>query len=227
MKKFYKFLSLALLVTILIPSNNPKAYIDSNSIEPKYIIYIDVNSFTLSLINNKTKLTEKIYPVAIGKPNTPSPIGTWQITSKALMKDAFGGYWLGLNVPWDTFGIHGTNRPDSIGTMASGGCIRMYNHNVKELFNLVDYGTSVVISGGPNWRFSNYNRIIKPNNRGTDVYLVQMKLKALGYFPYPITGIYESTLEKAVLSYKEEHGFPVTNEIDSKFLDSIGLWKFE
>ena len=32
-----------------------------------------------------------------------------------------------------TYGIHGTNRPSSIGKEASYGCFRMYNQNVLEL----------------------------------------------------------------------------------------------
>ncbi len=35
------------------------------------------------------------------------------------------------------FRIHGTNNPRSIGKFASHGCIRMYNKDVKKLYNLV------------------------------------------------------------------------------------------
>ena len=35
------------------------------------------------------------------------------------------------------FRIHGTNNPKSIGTAASHGCIRMYNKDVKKLYEMV------------------------------------------------------------------------------------------
>ena len=180
-----------------------------------YLIYIDVNSLTLSLIDKKTEETVKTYPVALGKKDTPSPIGTWKITSKALKDGPFGGYWLGLNAPWDTFGIHGTSRPDSIGSYASNGCIRMLNHHIKELFFLVEYETSVIVSAGPSWLFSPYVRTIKPNDRGTDVYDVERILSSKGYFFDTIDGIYDYTLEKSVLEYREEHNLPIKNEIDT------------
>jgi len=50
---------------------------------------------------------------------------------------------MGLSQPH--YGIHGTNNPASIGTAASNGCIRMYNEDVNELFNLVSVGTPVTI----------------------------------------------------------------------------------
>lgn len=100
MKKKFNFLILTLILFIFLPSNFINANSLENNTEPKYIIYIDVNSFTLNLIDKQTKKIVKTYPVAVGKPKTPSPIGTWQITSKALMKDAYGGYWMGLNAPW-------------------------------------------------------------------------------------------------------------------------------
>ena len=37
------------------------------------------------------------------------------------------GSWLGLNVPWGKFGIHGTLDPHSVGWASSHGCIRMNN----------------------------------------------------------------------------------------------------
>jgi lipoprotein-anchoring transpeptidase ErfK/SrfK len=43
------------------------------------------------------------------------------------------------------YAIHGTNRPDSIGTYASYGCIRMHNHDIVDLFDRVAVGTQVVV----------------------------------------------------------------------------------
>lgn len=204
-------------------------YSQNNIQEPtKYIIYIDVNNLTLSLINKSTNEPVKIYPVAIGSLSTPSPIGTWQVVNKAIKEEsAFGGYWLGLNAPWDTFGIHGTSRPDSIGQMKSNGCIRLNNYNIKELFYLVEPGTSVIIDGGPSWLFSPYARNIKPNDRGCDVYHLQRRLKDLRYYFGEVNGIYEYTLELAVLKYRCDYCLPGTSEVDRVFLDSIGLPKFE
>jgi lipoprotein-anchoring transpeptidase ErfK/SrfK len=42
-----------------------------------------------------------------------------------------------------TYGIHGTNRPGTIGTSASYGCFRMYNADILALFKQVKIGTVV------------------------------------------------------------------------------------
>ncbi|MBU0858573.1 MAG: L,D-transpeptidase, partial [Alphaproteobacteria bacterium] len=39
--------------------------------------------------------------------------------------------------------IHGTNEPQSIGSNASSGCIRMLNEHVIDLYNRVPVGTAV------------------------------------------------------------------------------------
>ena len=44
-----------------------------------------------------------------------------------------------------TYGIHGTNRPGTIGTSASYGCFRMYNAHILALFNQVRVGTVVYV----------------------------------------------------------------------------------
>jgi lipoprotein-anchoring transpeptidase ErfK/SrfK len=44
------------------------------------------------------------------------------------------------------YAIHGTNRPESIGTFASYGCIRMHNHDIVDLFERVSVGTQVVVT---------------------------------------------------------------------------------
>jgi lipoprotein-anchoring transpeptidase ErfK/SrfK len=51
-----------------------------------------------------------------------------------------------LTLSGGEYAIHGTNRPDSIGTYASYGCIRMYNQDISDLFGRVSVGTSVIVS---------------------------------------------------------------------------------
>ncbi len=43
------------------------------------------------------------------------------------------------------YAIHGTNRPGSVGTFASYGCIRMYNSDIVDLYARVSVGTPVVV----------------------------------------------------------------------------------
>ncbi len=43
------------------------------------------------------------------------------------------------------FRIHGTIKPNSIGTAASSGCIRMLNQEVIELYGLTRVGTKVIV----------------------------------------------------------------------------------
>lgn len=231
MKRSIHLLLILLLLSLSLPISSVKSYelynANKESLNNKYIIFIDVNQLTLSLLDSETKEVKKSYPVAIGKKDTPSPIGNWKISSKALMNGPFGGYWLGLNAPWDTYGIHGTSNPNSIGSMASSGCIRMFNNNAQELYSLVDYGTPVIISSGPSWLFSSYVRDINRNDKGTDVYEVQRRLQSLGYFKEKPDGIYNYSLEIAVENYRKDTNLPGTSLIDKKFLNSIGIFKFE
>ena len=50
-----------------------------------------------------------------------------------------------LTLTGGEYAIHGTNRPSSIGGYASYGCIRMYNHDIVDLFSRVQVGTPVVV----------------------------------------------------------------------------------
>jgi lipoprotein-anchoring transpeptidase ErfK/SrfK len=50
-----------------------------------------------------------------------------------------------LTLDRDEYAIHGTNRPDSIGTFASYGCIRMLNADILDLYEQVAVGTRVVV----------------------------------------------------------------------------------
>jgi lipoprotein-anchoring transpeptidase ErfK/SrfK len=45
--------------------------------------------------------------------------------------------------------IHGTNRPDTIGTAVSSGCFRLVNGDVADLYEKVPVGTKVIIRQKP------------------------------------------------------------------------------
>jgi lipoprotein-anchoring transpeptidase ErfK/SrfK len=51
-----------------------------------------------------------------------------------------------LTLDLDEYAIHGTNRPGSIGTYASYGCIRMHNEDIIHLYGQVRVGTRVVVT---------------------------------------------------------------------------------
>jgi lipoprotein-anchoring transpeptidase ErfK/SrfK len=51
-----------------------------------------------------------------------------------------------LTLTGGEYAIHGTNRPQSVGTYASYGCIRMFNEDIVDLFGRVRVGTQVVVS---------------------------------------------------------------------------------
>ena len=109
-----------------------------------YSITINVTARRLTLLKNGKVF--KTYPIAVGKPSTPTPKGNFRIINKAYQPGGpFGARWLGLNAPNGDYGIHGTNNPSSIGNAVSNGCIRTYNNNIIELYNTVPIGTPVKI----------------------------------------------------------------------------------
>lgn len=105
-------------------------------------ITVSIKAKTLTLYKNGRML--KAYPVATGKPTTPSPIGTFSIKNKQVNPGGpYGTRWMGLTAPH--YGIHGTNVPTSIGNAASNGCVRMLNKDVEDLFNYIGVGVVVRI----------------------------------------------------------------------------------
>ncbi|MDK2932848.1 MAG: hypothetical protein PWP27_658 [Clostridiales bacterium] len=195
------------------------------STEKPYEIYIDLSEHRLYLFKNGELI--KKYPVAGGKEQTPSPYGVWKIVHKSDWGEGFGGHWLGLNVPWGQYGIHGTTRPSSIGYSASHGCIRMFNHHAKELWHTVPYGTPVIITQGPYTPFGLYPRTIMPGDRGSDVMHVQMILKKKGFYEGAIDGIYGDGMKSAVFAAQKQVGIPPHNEIDNQTLNALGIFRFE
>lgn len=97
----------------------------------------------------------KKYPISSGASPSYTPEGKFTIISKLVNptwistktgqvipggtpQNPLGRRWLGLSIDGGSmYGIHGTTSPWSIGTDSSLGCIRMFNNNVEELFNLI------------------------------------------------------------------------------------------
>ena len=136
----------AIVVSILVIKNkvkNKKVVATSSNNKQKYKILVDVEESKLYLFENDE--LKKEYKCSGGKWSTPSPIGTWTVTSKAKWGEGFGGSWMGLNVPWGKFGIHGTLDPYSLGWSSSHGCIRMDNDVIVQLSKEVKPGSYVLI----------------------------------------------------------------------------------
>ena len=83
-------------------------------------IHVDVEQKMLTLFCGSEIAAR--YPIATGARDTPTPLGVFRINRRFSGEmGGFGTCFLGLNVPWGDYGIHGTNRPESIGTNASHG----------------------------------------------------------------------------------------------------------
>lgn len=100
------------------------------------------------------------FPIAIGRSGWETPTGEHQVLQ--MIKDPswqnpfngtvipagpdnpLGTRWIGFWTDGQNYiGFHGTPNENSVGTAASHGCIRMYNRDVVQLFEMVEVGTVV------------------------------------------------------------------------------------
>src|SRR5262249_48757104 len=135
-------------------------------------IVVSIPDRKLALIEDGEVI--KVYPVAVGAIDSPTPEGEFQIINRLTSptyyhpgkvigpgaENPLGTRWMGLRptnrntgASWGPqpsikgLGIHGTNLPSSIGKAASHGCVRMAKKDLEELFELVQVGDVVVIRG--------------------------------------------------------------------------------
>ena len=130
-----------------------EALAQDNTSRPGRRIVVSIQDRKLAVVESDRVL--KIYPTAVGAPESPSPTGTykiinsipdptWYYNGKIVgpgKSNPLGTRWLGLSIKG--YGIHGTNVPSSIGHNASHGCVRMRNHDVEELYGLIGVGDQV------------------------------------------------------------------------------------
>lgn len=125
--------------------------------------FIVINKDNNTLYHLYNREVVKTYPVATGKNPKYTPEGKFIIVTK-FINPAWGGAgrykpirggapnnplgrrWMGLNIGGGgVYGIHGNSDKNSIGRYISLGCIRMFNEDVEELYDLIDLGTPVWI----------------------------------------------------------------------------------
>jgi lipoprotein-anchoring transpeptidase ErfK/SrfK len=126
----------------------------------KRVVVVSLEDRKMALLEDG-KVT-KVYTVAVGKPTSPSPSGTFTIArrvknptyshnGKTVLPgpgNPVGTRWMGLSVKG--YGIHGTNEPKSIGKAASHGCIRMAQKDLEEMYEMVSVGDTVELVGQRN-----------------------------------------------------------------------------
>ncbi|HKX76312.1 MAG TPA: L,D-transpeptidase [Acidimicrobiia bacterium] len=122
------------------------------------LIEVDLDSRTLRYLREG----EEVFTTTatVGSPANPTPTGFFYVTDIVQLADAnspWGPYALGLSARSETItefnggdgiiGIHGTNRPSTIGEAVSLGCIRIDNDLITQLAAAVKLGTPVTIIG--------------------------------------------------------------------------------
>ncbi len=119
------------------------------------VVYVDLTSRRATLFMESEVI--KVWPICIGKPETPTPPGvysivrlkadpTWSWEGRRYPpgdpENGLGARWIGISLP--TYGMHGTNEPDSIGGALSHGCVRSSNDDVIDFFDYLKVGDTIV-----------------------------------------------------------------------------------
>lgn len=207
----------------------PCAGAEENSIQAKkrivperLSIIIDMDRLTLTLFDGGEPIRQ--YPVAMGRYETPTPAGNWEIISKdSNPPDMVGTRWLGLNIPYGSYGIHGTYAEHSIGSFASHGCIRMHNAHVEEIFPMVTASTPVIIVGTPFGAPGTTPAPLRMGDSGPAVLEVQRALKRLGYLKWTPDGFFGQGTYKAVKKFREDNGLKGETIVDDDVYILLGF----
>lgn len=219
MKQRLALVILAMLLCAVLPTN-------ALSQQNRYSIHVDVEQKQLTLFQEDELI--KVYTIATGAWETPTPVGVFTITHRfSGQMCGFGTCFLGLNVPWGNYGIHGTNKPESIGQNASHGCIRMNVSDAEELYALVPNGTMVVIECGPWGELGGTLRLLQNGDRSAAVRAVQRKLRALGFYHGWPDGIFGAATQKAVDNARKAFHLPPNGLVDWSLYHALGLTVFE
>jgi lipoprotein-anchoring transpeptidase ErfK/SrfK len=123
-----------------------------------YKITIDLEKHELVFTKDGQEIVRS--PIVAGRPNTPTPTGTFYITDPVDLRSspngAYGAFALGLSgyseVLYEFNGgpgqiaVHGTNQPELMGQNVSAGCVRVPNDVILQIATQAPLGTPVIIS---------------------------------------------------------------------------------
>ncbi|NEU29553.1 L,D-transpeptidase family protein [bacterium LRH843] len=185
-------------------------------------IYIDLWKNELQLMENGKVI--ETFTISPGTDENQTPIGEYKIIQKSKnWGSGFGTRWLGLNVPWGMYGIHGTNKPWLLGRRVSSGCIRMRNEDVEKLYELVPLHASVHIDGPIMGSGDAEYKRLSNGSKGNLVFIVQMRLKAAGYYKGEVDGIFDEGMEQAIKAFQKNEKIPITGRISRREYNRLGL----
>ena len=190
------------------------------------LVWIETDRMRLTLYRDGVPAA--VYPIAAGRRDTPSPIGTFRITHRFSTElSGFGTRFLGLNVPWGSYGIHGTNRPESIGSAASHGCIRLRVSDAEKLYAAAPNGVRVVIEGGPFGPLGWGLRPLREGDRGADVRQLQLRLIQRGFLWGGAHGVFGPATKRAVALARQALALPPGDGADAALQKALGMIPFE
>jgi lipoprotein-anchoring transpeptidase ErfK/SrfK len=130
---------------------------DASLTRVPFEVRVSLSAHRLMVLDNGRVL--KQYPVAVGKPSSPTPTGRFAVTDRLLTGDPQGAYgccilalsamaphaiadWSGGN----RVAIHSTPETASIGNSVTHGCVRVDLADGRWLLNHVPLGTPTLIS---------------------------------------------------------------------------------
>lgn len=189
-------------------------------------ILIELDLKRLTLYQGKEALFR--CPIASGAWNTPTPLGFFRVNGRfSTEMSGFGTRFLSLSVPWGKYGIHGTDKPESIGNNASHGCIRLRVKDAERLYAQTPNWTKVVIEGGPYSMLGDGLRVLRSGDRSAAVALAQFRLAQQGFYYGNPDGVYGSGTSRAVIAARKAYGLSSDDIIDYALWNRLGIMPFE
>ena len=129
---------------------------DVRIIQNRYRIQVELGAHRITVYDGESVMLQE--PIAVGKPSTPTPPGTYYLRVLLQAPDpntVYGPYAYPLSGHSEVLtsfnggdgelGIHGNNDASVLGQDVTAGCIRMSNDGITKLSGILPLGTPVEI----------------------------------------------------------------------------------